>query len=276
MSRAIAGRAPILKGVRHGWRRRDPRGSNGRTQLALPPTVNLVECRRFAAEHILQTHRENTREDVMMTMRQPRNQFDHFSAIIPDTRPPGRIRLARWTGILVIAGLVSSSANPSTGMAGEPQGQVGTPPRFAIPISLLEEHAELYTAFEAAGRVSGKTGAAARRVIALRAPHVAKEQSVAYPLLRLLPLLEQGKAEPWMAELLPLADQLRTALPSLKKEHVAITRALEDLRTEAWAEGHPEYAFLAQRLKHHLRIEEEIMYPAALVTAECVRGQLSR
>jgi hypothetical protein len=57
---------------------------------------------------------------------------------------------------------------------------------------------------------------------------------------------------------------------------VAITRALETLRTEAWAEGHPEYAFLAQRLKHHIRIEEEILYPAALVTAECVRGRLSQ
>lgn len=40
----------------------------------------------------------------------------------------------------------------------------------------------------------------------------------------------------------------------------------------ACAEGRPEYAFLAQRLKHHIRIEEEILYPAALVTAEYVRG----
>ena len=113
-------------------------------------------------------------------------------------------------------------------------------------------------------------------MIALRTAHAAKEQRVAYPLLRLLSLLEKGKAEPWMAELLPLADELRAALPSLKQEHVAITRALEELRTEAWAEGHPEHAFLAQRLKHHLRIEEEILYPAALVTAECVRARLSQ
>jgi hypothetical protein len=35
---------------------------------------------------------------------------------------------------------------------------------------------------------------------------------------------------------------------------------------------HPEYGFLAQRLKHHLWMEEDILYPAALVTAEYVRA----
>lgn len=212
----------------------------------------------------------------MITIRQSPKPLVRLDGIPSGIRDLGQPRLARWAGILVIAGLVSSLPNPSTGLADERQAEAGRNPHFAIPISLLEEHAELYTAFEAASRVPGETGAAARRVIALRTAHVEKEQRVAYPLLRLLPMLEQDKAEPWMAELLPLADQLRAALPSLKKEHVAITRALADLRREAWAEGHPEYAFLAQRLKHHLRIEEEILYPAALVTADCVRGQLAR
>jgi hypothetical protein len=214
----------------------------------------------------------------MITMRHTRQPIEDTTGLAHDVRRDVDRRhwLPRWAGILVIAGLVSALPNPSTGVARSQQGEAGTGPRFAIPISLLEEHAELHTAFETAGRLPGETGAAARRVIALRAAHVAKEQRVAYPLLRLLPLMEKGTVEPWMAELLPLADQLRAELPSLKQEHVAITRALEKLRTEAWAEGHPEYAFLAQRLKHHIRIEEEILYPAALVTAECVRGRLSQ
>jgi hypothetical protein len=210
--------------------------------------------------------------------RRATHTFEHPTATARGVRSLER-PLTRWAGILVLAAIVSALLNSSTGMAvgrqGERQGEAGTSPHFAIPISLLEEHAELYTAFETASRVPGKTGAAARRVIALRTAHVAKEQRVAYPLLRLLPLLEKGGAEPWMAEVLPLAAQLRAEMPALKQEHVAITQALEDLRTEAWAEGHPEYAALAQRLKHHLRIEEEILYPAALVTAECVRARLS-
>jgi hypothetical protein len=222
---------------------------------------------------------QNANEDVMLITRHARPPFEHIAAIADGSRGDldRRPGLRRWAGILSIAGLVSVLPNPSTGMAGGRQGGAATTnPHFAIPISLLEEHAELHTAFETAGRVSGETGAAARRVIALRTAHVAKEQRVAYPLLRLLPFLEKGTVEPWMAELLPLADQLRAEMPSLKQEHVAIARALEVLRAEAWAEGHPEHAFLAQRLKHHLRVEEEILYPAALVTAECVRGRLSQ
>jgi hypothetical protein len=187
-----------------------------------------------------------------------------------------RRRLMRTAGIMLVAGWLSGLPNP-TGSAPLSQPPAANPvspqstPHFAIPLSLLEEHAELYTAFETAARVPGETGVAARRVIALRRPHVEKEQRIAYPLLRLLPMLGKGPVEPWMIELLPLADQLRAALPDLKREHVEILRALEVLRTEAWSEGHPEYAFLAQRLKHHIRMEEDILYPAALVTAEYVR-----
>jgi Hemerythrin HHE cation binding domain len=147
---------------------------------------------------------------------------------------------------------------------------------FAVPISLLEEHAELYSALEAAGRLPGETGAAARRLAVLRAPHVATEQRIAYPLLRLLPMLTTGEPEPWMADLLPLADQLRAALPSLKREHVVILKELDALKDASWAEDHPEYAFLAQRLRHHIRMEEEVLYPAAFVTADCVRHGLNR
>jgi hypothetical protein len=182
--------------------------------------------------------------------------------------------LLRWACVLVFAGFAYGLPNPMKGSEAARQPGTTAAPHFAIPISLLEEHAELHTAFETASRLPGETGAAARRVVALRRPHVEREQRIAYPLLRLLPMLEQGKTEPWMRELLPLADELRAALPTLKLEHKAIREALTRMRTEAWAEGHPEYAFLAQRLWHHLHVEEEILFPAALVTAECVRARL--
>ena len=179
-----------------------------------------------------------------------------------------RLTLLLACGVIFSTFPQAPAANPQ---AANPQGATSTP-HFAIPLSLLEEHAELHTSFEAAARMPGETGAAARRVIALRTRHVEKEHRIAYPLLRLLPMVGQGPVEPWMTELLPLADQLRAALPDLKREHVEIVRALDVLHAAAWAEGHPEYAFLAQRLKHHIRVEEEILYPAALVTAECVRA----
>jgi hypothetical protein len=182
------------------------------------------------------------------------------------------------TGALAVAFALGALglSDPTTARRAQQGPETAAERRFAVPISLVEEHAALYSAFEAASQMSGETGAAARHVAALRTPHVAKEQRVAYPLLRLLPLVSTAKLEPWMVDLLPLADQLRAALPSLKQDHVAIRKALVRLKYAAQAEGHPQYAFLADRLVHHFQIEEEILYPAALVTADYVREGLSR
>jgi hypothetical protein len=191
-------------------------------------------------------------------------------------RPGDRRRPMRAATILTVAVLACGMAGPTVGSKTRATTvTIAADPHFAIPISLLEEHAGLYSGFETASRIPGETGRAARHVAALLVPHVAKEQGIAYPLLRLLPMLVDGRAEPWMAELLPLAVQLRTEWQALKDEHVAIGRALDVLKAEAWAEGQPQYAFLAERLRRHIQTEEEILFPAALVTAEYLRGRLS-
>lgn len=186
-----------------------------------------------------------------------------------------RGRLLRTACITLAAAWLSVLPNP-TGSAATPQSATANSassdrtPHFAIPLCLLDEHAELYSGLNTAANLPGETGTAARRVMTLLKPHMDQEQRIAYPLLRLLPMLEAGPVEPWMNELLPLADQLRAALPNLKREHVQILSALDGLRTAAWAEQHPEHAFLAERVKHHIQVEEHILYPAALITAEYV------
>jgi hypothetical protein len=191
-------------------------------------------------------------------------------------RPRDQRRPMRAATILTVAMLACGMVDPTLGSKTRATTvTTAADPHFAIPISLLEEHAGLYSGFEAASRMPGETGRVARHVAALLVPHFAKEQRIAYPLLRLLPMLVDGKAEPWMAEMLPLAAQLRTELQALKDEHVAIGRALNVLKAEAWAEGHSQYAFLAERLRRHIQTEEEVLFPAALVTAEYLHGHLS-
>ena len=95
-----------------------------------------------------------------MTITQSALEPSEHIAAIAGIRPAvDRRRLAKRVGILVFAGWVSVLPNPSPGMASSRQGETGTNPHFAIPIALLEEHAELYTAFETASRVPGETGA---------------------------------------------------------------------------------------------------------------------
>jgi Hemerythrin HHE cation binding domain len=160
---------------------------------------------------------------------------------------------------------------PSTVKAQERHGTAD----FPIPMTLVEEHAEFRTTLEGAARVSGPLGDAANDVLALIDPHMAKEQRYALAALRLLPALARGQVTPDMEEWLCTADALRSELDTLSREHRSIAQALNRLSQTAWAEGHPQYVFLAARVLRHARMEEEILYPAALVVGDYVRLRLA-
>jgi hypothetical protein len=142
---------------------------------------------------------------------------------------------------------------------------------FPIPMSLVQEHAEINTALTAAANLPGETGVAARRVLTLITPHVKDEQRLVFPLLNILPPLGKQEIEPWMAELLPVAERLRGDIDRIRRAHGPIRNALDELNIAAWREGHEEYAFLALRIRQHAQMEEEVLYPAALVVGDYLR-----
>jgi Hemerythrin HHE cation binding domain len=145
---------------------------------------------------------------------------------------------------------------------------------FAIPMTLVEEHAEFHTALEQAARIAGPLGDAATDVLALLKPHLAKEQRYALASLKLLPALARGQVTRDMVEWLPASDGLRAELDRLVREHRTIAMALDQLARTAWAEGRPEFAFLATRILRHARMEEEVLYPAALLVGDYLRLRL--
>jgi Hemerythrin HHE cation binding domain len=142
---------------------------------------------------------------------------------------------------------------------------------YPMPLTLLEEHAEIYTSLEQAVRQPGPLGRAARDVADVMKPHTAKEERYGLAALRLLRPLARGELRPEMPDWLPACDALRTELDTLVREHRAIARAVDQLARTPWAEGQPEYAFLAHRILRHAPTEEEILYPAALLVGEYVR-----
>lgn len=167
----------------------------------------------------------------------------------------------------LLAALVLLGNRPIAAPAQDPQRL----PTFAIPASVLADLAELHTGIEQATRAGGMTADAAERVMAILEGHYARERRDAFPLLRLLPALSAGRVEPWMTELLPVADRLRAELRNLREDHVALAFTLKQLADAAWAEDQPQYAFLAERLRRQNQLEEEVLYPAALVAADYVR-----
>jgi hypothetical protein len=172
-----------------------------------------------------------------------------------------------WARALVVLGaaalVVSSAPVPSDD---QPAGR-----RYALPMSLVEEHAEIYGAVRQASSFAGELGVAARALSALIEPHVEKEQRYALAMLKVLPPLSRGEITADMEEWLLAANLLRAELETLKREHRAIAVAADQFSRAAWAERRPEYALTAQRVVRHMRMEEEVLYPAAIVAGDYLR-----
>jgi hypothetical protein len=162
-------------------------------------------------------------------------------------------------GLVAFTQLASAAAN-----------QVQRPHR-PIPMSLLEEHAEIIMSLRTVSEIGGDVAGAAREVLALLEPHMQREQQLALAPLRLLPRLVNADVADDMAPIIAVTERLRAELPAFQKEHAGIRRALESLGRTAWREGKPEYAFLADRINRHIRVDEEVLFPAALLVGEYLR-----
>jgi hypothetical protein len=143
-----------------------------------------------------------------------------------------------------------------------------------IPDSLRLEHEQLHARLAEATRLPGRTGEAARRVARIMHPHFLREDEYAIPPLGLLARLAKGGATPDMAEVLPLVARLQDELPLMLEEHRAIAGALIEFGNVASGEGQREWAEFADELRHHAQMEEEVLYPAAILVGDHVRSQL--
>lgn len=146
--------------------------------------------------------------------------------------------------------------------------------RTKPPASLILEHAELHDFLLAAAHEPGALGDDMRRVARLLEPHMRKEEAFALPPLGLLVRLARGECHSAMAEVLAHTDWLRNNLPILLSEHHVIRAALERMLAAARGVGRTDCAEFAERLMTHLRMEEEVMYPAAILVGEYLKQRL--
>lgn len=140
-----------------------------------------------------------------------------------------------------------------------------------VPAPISAEHQALHIDLDRASKSGGMTGAAAQEVARLLHTHTAKEEEVALAPLAFLKPLAKGEIDAWVEETRLLTDRLEVEYPSLLKEHFAIVQALNRLADAADSEGLPEYVRLAEQLSAHISMEEEILYPAALLVGRYLR-----
>jgi hypothetical protein len=105
-------------------------------------------------------------------------------------------------------------------------------------------------------------------------PHFLREDEYAIPPLSLLPRLARGQVTPDMAEVIPLVARLKEEMPLMIDEHRAILGAVRAFAIAAEGDSDEKCIRLAAELMVHAQLEEEVLYPAALLVGEFVKAKL--
>jgi hemerythrin superfamily protein len=125
-------------------------------------------------------------------------------------------------------------------------------------------------------KAGGKTGEAARAVMKVLQPHMAREEEFVAPALALLRPAAEGTFTDEMASLLPRITPLEAELPRMLEEHGRTVEAVRDLVRAATEEKQPGFAKLAQVLVAHAQQEEEILYPAAVLAVRSLKARFGK
>ena len=146
---------------------------------------------------------------------------------------------------------------------------------FNVPVTLNEEHEELHNELARIAEAGGAIGDAAKQVAVIMHPHFVKEEEYAMPPLGLLEPISKGEIKEEMRDIIPITDKLKEMLPRMLSEHQSIVDALIKLANVSIKENRMEIAFIAKKLIAHVKTEEEILYPAALLVGEYLRLKLN-
>ena len=180
--------------------------------------------------------------------------------------------LAVGAGLALAAALPFGPTRPASGLSAWADGwQAPRDTLDLIPPSIREEHEEIRHALEEAAREPGEVGERARALAALLEPHFVKEEEMALPPLAILPVLVAGEPIPDAARIMRLATRLEAELPTMLEEHERIGAAAHELAVAAGTADRPAIVAFAKQLLHHARSEEEITYPAAVITGRYIQ-----
>ena len=145
---------------------------------------------------------------------------------------------------------------------------------LVTPPSLKEEHEEIMGSLNEFSRLQDKTGKSITELLDSLEPHFEKEERLAMPVLGTLSELASGdKITTDLRAIAESQDALRLEYDVMFEEHTELKRFIQNARGFAKQENHEDVVDLLDALSHHARVEEEVLYPAALLAgtlAKCL------
>ena len=147
--------------------------------------------------------------------------------------------------------------------------------KLNVPDALRRGHDEARAELVRATMEGGQIAKAGKRVAQLCLPHFEHEEKSVFPVLALLPYLEQGNLRPEMMDVMPLIFDFRAKHDALDDHHQLIVSAIEELLQAAHKEKNREFAEFAYNLRVHERIEDEVIYPTVVLIGKYLQEKLA-
>lgn len=129
---------------------------------------------------------------------------------------------------------------------------------------LLKEHRDLLAAMDSA--LYGDSSWVALQTLVRH--HFEEEERIVFPLLAVLPALADGKLPAGPETLIAAAAALRDSLGHLSAEHQMVHVLLEEVSARR---GDERFLRFRDALQRHARLEEEVLFPAAILAGEAIR-----
>jgi hypothetical protein len=147
--------------------------------------------------------------------------------------------------------------------------------KLNVPKGLLRGHDEARAELVRATMEGGRIAKAGKRVAELCLPHFEHEEKGVFPVLALLPYLEQGNLRPEMLDVMPLIHNFRAKHDAINDHHQLIVSAIEQLLQAAHKEKNREFAEFAYNMRVHERIEDEVIYPTIVLIGKYLQEKLA-
>ena len=147
--------------------------------------------------------------------------------------------------------------------------------KLNVPKALLRGHDEARSELARATMEGGRIAKAGKRVAELCLPHFEHEEKGVFPVLALLPYLEQGNLRPEMLDVMPLIHNYRVKHDAINDHHQLIVAAIEDLLAAAKKERNRDVVEFAHNLRAHERIEDEVIYPTVVLIGKYLQEKLA-
>ncbi len=141
------------------------------------------------------------------------------------------------------------------------------------PKSLDEEHEELIHSLRSCATYKNGVGRAVSDLLEVLEPHFEKEQKLVMPLLGSISDLVSGEKISNLKEIAEEQAPLVQEYQKMFEEHGRVRDLILKAKKAARDEGNQEVIELLNGLAHHARIEEEVLYPSALLAgtvAKCL------